>query len=225
MARLTRSNAASEFRLQDEQRQVDTLTAQLAVSKAQETSARLALASQVEGVNTDVVRGKAQLGNAQWELDQTTVHAPADGYVTNLALRAGARVTVQAPAMAFIDTADTLIGVEVAQINARFIEAGQPVEVTFKIFPGQIYAGRVEAVIQAIATGQSQPGGLAVVPPDVQSAPFIVRIRLDDQDIARRLPAGSTGLAAIYTDRATITHAIRKVILRQNAILNYINQF
>ena len=32
------------------------------------------------------------------------MRAPADGYVTNLALRPGARVTTQSPAMAFIDT-------------------------------------------------------------------------------------------------------------------------
>ena len=58
-----------------------------------ETRARLALASQIGGVNTDVVRLRAELGNAQWELEQTTVRAPTDGYVTNLALRKGARVT------------------------------------------------------------------------------------------------------------------------------------
>lgn len=127
--------------------------------------------------------------------------------------------------MAFIDTSATIFGVEIPQIYARYVEPGQPVEVTFKIFPGQIYAARVEAVLQAIATGQVQPGGFAVAPPDVQAPPFIVRIKLDDADVARRLPAGSTGVAAIYTDRVKAAHIIRKVVLRQTAILNYINPF
>ena len=39
--------------------------------------------------------------------------------------------------MAFIDTSDTIIGVEIAQIDARYIEPGQPVEVTFKFMPGR----------------------------------------------------------------------------------------
>lgn len=225
MARLARSNATSEFRLQDEQKQVDTLSAQFSAAKAQETSARLALASQIDGVNTEVARSKAQLDHANWELDQTIVHAPADGYVTNLALRAGARVTSQAPAMAFIDTADTIFGVEIPQTYARYIEAGQAVEVTFKLFPGEVYTGRVETVLQAIATGQTQPGGFAVTPTDIQSAPFIVRIRLDDREVARRLPAGSTGLAAIFTEHVAASHVIRRVVLRQTAILNYINPF
>jgi hypothetical protein len=43
--------------------------------------------------------------------------------------------------------------------------------------------------------------------------------------VARRLPAGSTGTAAIYTDRVQPAHIIRKVVLRQLAIMNYINPF
>ncbi len=84
------------------------------------------------------------------------VRAPSDGYVTNLALRKGARVG-SAPVMAFIDTSDTIVGVAVPQINARYIAPGQGVEVTFKFMPGKIHAGTVVAVLQAISTGQVEP--------------------------------------------------------------------
>ena len=120
---------------------------------------------------------------------------------------------------------ETIIGVEIAQINARYIEPGQPAEVTFKFMPGTIYPGTVESVLQAVATGQVQVSGTAVMPKDVQSAPFVVRVRLDDQAFADRLPAGSTGTAAIFTERVKAAHMIRKVLLRQIAILNYINPF
>jgi RND family efflux transporter MFP subunit len=168
---------------------------------------------------------KAQLEGAQWNLDKTVVRAPADGYVTNLALRKGARVTAQSPVMAFIDTSETILGVEIPQVYARYVAVGQPVEITFKTFPGEVFSGRVETVLQAIASGQTQVGGLAVAPTEIQSAPFVARIKLDDQDVARRLPAGSTGLAAIFTDHVKAAHLIRKVVLRQTAILNYINPF
>jgi hypothetical protein len=39
------------------------------------------------------------------------------------------------------------------------------------------------------------------------------------------LPAGSTGEAAIYTDHVKASHVIRQVLLRQIAILNYVNPF
>jgi multidrug resistance efflux pump len=115
--------------------------------------------------------------------------------------------------------------VEINQIDARYIAPGQPVEATFKFAPGRVYSGKVEAVLQAIATGQMQVSGAAVTSKGVTSAPFVVRIRLDDQDFANRLPAGAAGDAAIFTDRVKVAHVIRKVLLRQIAITNYINPF
>jgi multidrug resistance efflux pump len=227
VAQLARSSTATQFRLQDEEKQVDTLHAQLDAAKAQEASARLALASQIDGVNTEVVQLTAQLGNAQWELDQTIVRAPTDGYVTNIGLRKGARVTSLpvAPAMAFIDTSHTLVGVQIPQIDARYVAPGQPVELTFKFAPGAIYTGKVELVLQAIATGQVQVSGAAVAPRAIEAAPLVVRVKLDDADFADRLPAGSTGAAAIFTNHVKAAHVIRKVLLRQIAITNYVNPF
>ena len=181
----------------------------------------------VEQRQSEVDKLRAQVDGAKWSLDKTVVRAPADGYVTNLALRKGARVAnlPLAPAMAFIDTSDTLIGVQIQQIDARYVQPGQPVEATFKFEPGKIYPGKVESVLQAISTGQTQVSGTAVAPRDIQSAPFVVRIRLDDQGFADRLPAGSTGSAAIFTEHVKPAHMIRKVLLRQIAITNYINPF
>jgi RND family efflux transporter MFP subunit len=181
----------------------------------------------VEQRQAEVEQIRAQLEGAKWNLEKTVVRAPADGYVTNLALRKGARVAnlPLAPAMAFIDTSQTIVGVEIAQINARYIEPGQPAEVTFKFMPGTIYTGKVESVLQALATGQTRVSGSAVAPAQIQSAPFVVRVRLDDQEFADRLPAGSTGNAAIFTEHVKLSHIIRKVLLRQIAILNYINPF
>lgn len=178
----------------------------------------------VEQHQAEVDQLKAQLESAQWNLDKTVVRAPADGYVTNVALRKGARVAT-APVMAFIDTSDTLIGVEIAQIDARYVQPGQLVELTFKFVPGRVYTGKVETVLQAISTGQTQVTGVAVAPPAIQAAPFVVRVKLDDQELAKRLPAGATGTAAIYTDHVKVAHVIRGVMLRQIAILNYINPF
>ena len=181
----------------------------------------------VEQRQSEVDQLKAQLEGAKWNSDKTIVRAPGDGYVTNVALRKGARVAnlPLAPVMAFIDTSDTLIGVAIAQIDARYIEPGQPVEVTFKFRPGKVYSGKVESILQAIATGQVQTSGLAVTPKDAPSAPFVVHIRLDNAEIARALPAGSSGDAAIYTDHVKLAHIIRKVLLRQVAITNYVNPF
>ena len=213
--------------------QVKTIEAQLKLS-----STRLAQMTQlferdsgrgfdVEQRQSEVDQLKGQLEGAQWNLDKTTVRAPADGYVTNLALRKGARVAnlPLSPVMAFIDTSNTIIGAEINQNDARYVAPGQEAEVTFKFAPGQIYKGKVESVLQAIATGQTQTSGTAVMPKGIEAAPFVVRIKLDDAEVARNLPAGSAGTAAIYTEHLKPTHVVRRVILRQIAIVNYVNPF
>ncbi len=67
--------------------------------------------------------------------------------------------------------------------------------------------------------------GTAVAPKAIQAAPFVVRVKLDDEAFATRLPAGSAGDAAIFTEHVKPAHVIRRVLLRQVAILNYINPF
>jgi multidrug resistance efflux pump len=181
----------------------------------------------VEQRQSEVDQLKAQLQGAQWNLDKTTVRAPADGYVTNVALRKGARVAnlPLSPVMAFIDTSDTLVGVEIDQIDARYVMPGQEVEITFKFAPGRVFSGKVEGILQAIATGQTQISGQAVTPKEFAAVPFVVRVKLDDEAFAKALPAGSMGTAAIYTDHVKVSHIIRRVLLRQVAILNYVNPF
>ena len=76
------SGANAEFREQDTQVQFETVSAQLGAAKAAQQSAKLALDSEIGGVNTTVAQVQAQLENAEWELLQTTIRAPADGYVT-----------------------------------------------------------------------------------------------------------------------------------------------
>lgn len=215
------------------QAQVDTVGAQLKFEElrlAQMTqlqSSDAGRAFDVQQRQADVDRLKGQLLGAKYNLDQTVVHAPSDGYVTNLGLMKGARVATLplSPVMAFIDTSETIVGVEIQQIFARYIEAGQPVEVTFKFLPGRVFTGKVVTVLESVASGQVVASGSAVTPRQIASAPFVVRVKLDDDKLAASLPSGSAGDAAIYTERIKPAHIIRKVILRQIAILNYVNPF
>jgi RND family efflux transporter MFP subunit len=181
----------------------------------------------VEQRQAEVEQLQAQLDGANWNLEKTVVRAPADGFVTNVALRKGARVgnLPMAPAMAFIDTSETIIGVEIQQINARYVRVGQPVEITFKLRPGKIYTGKVDMILQAIATGQTEVSGTAAATRAIEAAPFAIRVRLDDAEFAKWLPAGATGTAAVFTEHIKVAHMIRRVILRQIAILNYIIPF
>jgi RND family efflux transporter MFP subunit len=215
------------------QSQVDSIGAQVKFEQlrlSQMTQLQLSDAGRafdVEQRQADVDKLKGQLLGAKYNLDQTVVRAPADGYVTNVGLMKGARVAnlPLSPVMAFIDTSETVVGIEIAQIYTRYIEPGQDVEVTFKVFPGRVFKGKVDTVLQATSTGQVLATGTAVTPKQVTAAPFVVRVKLDDPKLAASLPAGTAGDAAIYTEHIKPSHIIRKVILRQIAIVNYVNPF
>ena len=215
------------------QAQVDSIGAQVKFEElrlSQMTQLQLSDAGRafdVEQRQADVDKLKGQLLGAKWNLDQTVVRAPADGYVTNVGLMKGARVASVplSPVMAFIDTSETVVGVEIPQIYTRYVEPGQEVEVTFKLFPGQVFNGKVDTVLQATSTGQVVASGSAVAPRQVTAAPFVVRVKVDDAKLAASLPAGTAGAAAIYTSHIKPSHIIRKVILRQIAIVNYVNPF
>ena len=93
-----------------------------------------------------------------------------------------------------------MFGLEIPQDHSRFAAIGQPVEVTFNSHPSELYTGHVEAVLQA--------------------APFLVRIKLDDQDVGEQLPAGPMGVAAVFTERANASQVTRRVVLRQTVTLD-----
>ena len=170
---------------------------------------------------------QAQLDQARLSLKNTVVRAPADGYVTNLALRKGARVAASpdAAAMAFIETGETGAAAQINQTFARYIEPGQLVELAFKFLPGRIYTGHVTALIQATSLGQVQVNGSATSGVNAELTPFAVRLTIDDPSVAEQLPAGAVGEAAIYTDVAPMTHIIRRVMIRMSSYLNYVLSF
>src|SRR4029078_3771642 len=170
---------------------------------------------------------KGQLRGANYNLEQTVVRAPSDGYVTNLGLMKGARAAnlPLSPGMAVIDTSQTIVGVEIHQIYTRYIEVGQDVEVTFKVFPRQVYKGRVESVLEAPAAGQVVASGAAVTPRQVAAAPLVVRIKLDDAKLVASLPAGAAGDAADYTEHIQHSHNITQGELRQIASVKPVNRF
>lgn len=178
----------------------------------------------VEERQAEVDRLRAQLDGAKWNLKSTVVRAPADGLITNLTLRVGHRVGAS-PVMAFIDTSETYIFVEISENYSRYVAPGQKVELAFKAAPGRIVTGKVDAMLPAIANGQGAPTGLAVVPVKIEAQPLVVRVMLDDKEFASRLTAGGTADAAILTDRFRLTHLIRRILLRQIAIVNYIKLF
>jgi multidrug resistance efflux pump len=201
--------------------------AELPRVKAMAREAKLAAESMIEGEHTMVADVRAQLAAAEYELEQTTVRAPSKGHVAFLTLRPGQRVA-NLPVrswMAFIDSEKTEIVVAVQQYALRNVRPGQPAEVTFKLFPGQVFSATVDRINYMTSAGQLQPSGQVASSSrlDLTAEQLAVVLRLDASAIDQSLIAGGAkGSAAIYTDSMKATHVIRRVMIRMDAWLNYV---
>lgn len=180
---------------------------------------------EVEAFEAQVGQLEAGLQTAQFNLNATTVRAPVDGYVTNVALRPGVQAAALPafPAMTYVDTALTRVAAQIPEIYARHLEIGQPVEIALKYYPGRILTGKIRLVMLDSSVGQLAVNGNLPVARAIQGGVFFAMIDLDDRALLDDLPTGATGEVAVYTDIGTMTHMIRKVMIRMTTWTNYIN--
>jgi len=86
---LFEKNVIAKATLDTYTRNLDAAKQTLAAAKAEQERARLAYTANVGGVNTTVAQRRAELADAQFDLDQTTVRAAGPGFVTQVSLRPG----------------------------------------------------------------------------------------------------------------------------------------
>lgn len=223
---LVDSGTYAENRLEVRISNLDQAAAAVDTARSSVTRAETELGAVMpNGKVAKVAEAETTLEQARWNLDQTVVRAPGNGFVTNLALSVGQRVVSLpfAPAMAFVDTSEAGPVVQIHQIYLRHIKPGQQVEIAVKTLPGKLISGTVDRIVPAVSGGQAQVSGSIAAATPVASEPFFVRLAIDNPEDSVFLQPGAVGTAAIYTDSVGATHVIRKVMMRMNSILNFIN--
>jgi multidrug resistance efflux pump len=190
-------------------------------AKADEQQAKAAL--QVAQSNVPAVQ--AQLDNAQFNLAQCKMYAPADGYVVNWQVQEGTML-VTAPIAAagtFINTAETFIAASYPQNYLNNVKPGDDVELILDPYPGRLFKAKVDTVIPASGEGQFDPSGQIPYASKIGSQGLLaVKIRLTDEAPPRNLPLGAGGAVAIYTDHGKPVHIISKVAIRMKKWLLYV---
>ncbi len=221
---LVQSGTVSENRLERRKRNLETAAAAVDQGRAAVSRAEIELGAVTDdGVVAKVAEAQANVDQAAWNLAQTEVRAPSDGFVTNLALAVGQRVTnfPFAPAMVFVDTSEKTLIANIQQIYVRHLKVGQPVELAIKTKPGTIVTGTVDSLIDISSQGQAMMTGTVFASGQIQAEPFVVRIKLDAPEMLEAMRPGSVGTATIYTESVQATHVIRRVMIRMQSILNY----
>ena len=181
--------------------------------------------AELDGATAAIKSLEAQLRDAQWDLEQTVVRAPHSGYVVNLQLRPGvaARTFFATQAMSFISDEAKVVVASFSQSSIRRIQPGDPAEMVFALYPGEVFSGTVTHVIKATGTAQmTVSGSIPVLTGQPAAGRYAVRIRLDDPEVLDRLPQGASCSVAAYTSTGKPFHVISKVMMRMNAWMAYL---
>jgi len=206
--------AQTEFRLQDTQVQYETVQFQLQAAKAAQLSAKLAMDSDIDGVNTAVASTQAQLDNAKWELEQATVRTPGDGYVTVMALAVGDRALQARSVMSFIVTDEITIAGMFSANGFETIKPGAPVRLVFDEHPGRIFHSEIVEIPRGVGQGQIAVSGMLARVGSIGGArayPATIAIPKDIDRSALRL--GMPGTATVYADNAGVIGLLMSILV------------
>ena len=194
-------------------------------SVAEQAQIQSQLDSTLNGEQSQVVSLRAQLAEAKYNLDQTTVRAPSDGYITQVLIRPGtyAAALPLRPVMVFIPQQKRLIVAQFRQNSLLRLEAGDDAEAVFNALPGQVFHGKLVNVLPVVPGGTYQAQGslqsLSVTP---GSDGVLATIELDPDAQVDALPDGIYAQVAVYSDHFTHVSVMRKVLLRMTSWMHYL---
>ena len=164
---------------------------QVAPLKAQRLSAEATLA-----------QSRAQLNQAEVNLERTRIVSPVDGYVTNLMAQLGDYVTVGMNTISVVDANSFWVDGYFEETNLAPIHVGAPARIKLMGYR-EVVRGHVDSIARAINVANAQPNGqgVATVNPIftwVRLAQRIpVRIHIDEVPPGIVLSAGMTATVEI----------------------------
>jgi len=187
--------------------------------------AQIALDSEIGGENTTVARLLADLRKAEFNLAQTTVYAPTDGFATQLALRPGVMAVPLplAPVMTFVHTEELVYTAAFRQNSLQRLKSGFEAEFIFRALPGKVFQGEIIDVIPAIGESQFQARG-ALLGTDAlrTNGRVLVKLKVNDDLEPYQLPMGTAVEVAVYSDSFSHVSIMRKVLIRMKSWQNYL---
>jgi multidrug resistance efflux pump len=215
----------AEEKLRTGSASLEAVRQEIARLEAAERELDLQIKAESDGVNPEVREVMAQLDKARWDLEQTVVRAPSDGYVPQLTLRPGQMAVPLPlkPLMVFVATDQPALIASFKQKTLPGIEPDLEAEAIFKAYPGKSFKLKVRRVMTAMPEGEILASGELLSTTSATTKGYVPVIFDYDEDIAAlNLPAGAQASVAIYTHRVHALSIVRKIILRMKSWENYL---
>ncbi|GAB1139987.1 MAG: HlyD family secretion protein [Shewanella algae] len=199
--------------------------ASVEAAEAEARRAKLALEAEYQGQNTQVAEIAAMLEKARFNLEETSMRAPSDGYVTQLTLRPGMMVVPMPlrPVMTFVHQEERFFVGAFRQNSLLRLKPGFKAELIFRALPGKVFQAEVVEVLPAIGESQVQAQGQLYGSSQIRlnGRPLVKLKPLDDLS-QYHLPLGTNVEIAIYSDSFEHVSIMRKVLIRMKSWQNYL---
>ncbi|CAH6894045.1 Multidrug transporter [Vibrio chagasii] len=182
----------------------------------------------VTSKEADLQNKRAALAQSEWDLSQTKIYAPTDGYVTNFMAREGQFVGAIPRLKMYSD--EKFVLMRINHQAFRNIKVGQEAEFATAIYPGKVFNARVEGIVEA--TGESQGSLLAretnvraTTGKNVMNKHHFVRLRISEPE-GYDIPVGAVGLAWVNAEKPipflNFLNVIRGIIIRMKAQIYFL---
>ncbi|MGL5387255.1 MAG: HlyD family secretion protein [Serratia sp. (in: enterobacteria)] len=194
-------------------------------SLAEQSQIKSQLNSVVNGEQSQIVSLRAQLTEAKYNLEQTVVRAPSNGYVTQVLIRPGtyAAALPLRPVMVFIPQQKRQLVAQFRQNSLLRLQSGDQAEIVFNALPGQVFQGKLTSILPVVPSGAYQAQGtlqsLSMIP---GSDGVLAVIELEPNAEVDALPDGIFAQVAVYSDHFTHVAVMRKVLLRMTSWMHYL---
>jgi len=194
-------------------------------SVAEQSQIKSQLDSMVNGEQSQIVSLRAQLTEARYNLEQTVVRAPSDGYATQVLIRPGtyAAALPLRPVMVFIPEQKRQIVAQFRQNSLLRLEPGDMAEVVFNALPGQVFTGKLTTILPVVPGGSYQAQGTLqslTVTPGTDGVLALIELAPNAQ--VESLPDGIFAQVAVYSDHFSHVAVMRKVLLRMTSWMHYL---
>jgi membrane fusion protein (multidrug efflux system) len=127
---------------------------------------------------------KAQLKQAELDLDFTSIKAPTDGYVGRRSVEKGMVVGAGQPLLAFVQSTEYWVVANFKETQLQHMKIGQTVEVKVDAIADHVFEGKIES----FAPGSGST--FAIIPPDNSTGNYVkvvqrvpVRIAISEENL------------------------------------------
>ena len=217
-------NAVSKIHLEQIEQRVAALKAQMQADKAVLREAQLAFDSEVGQEHTEIAKVLAKLATAKYNLENTIIRAPSDGYVSNLQLYPGVFTRLKKPVMTFINSEQYWVAAKMDQRGIQRVKPGDHAEIAFDMYPGKVFPAQVVSVIWANGNAQGMPSGRIPNEGAVSGGfDFMVRLHLTEEHPDYPVRFGASGLVAVFTREAPdFLVLLRQIEIHSESYLKYL---